>query len=449
LFDSSRQTVPAGKRRTAVADREDIQPWEKPLELSDFSDDVRKEVEHQMRHLRRGTVDMLPEGEWETRLAESIRDDKPLRVKQGFDPTSPDIHIGHTVGIRKLQQFQELGHQVVLIIGDYTAMVGDPSGRSATRPTLTHDQIMRNAQTYQEQFFKVLDRDKTEVRSNGEWFATMEFIDIMELATHFTVARMLERDDFTKRMRAGTPISIHELFYPLLQGYDSVAIRADVEIGATEQTFNLLAGRTIQEAYDVRPQIILTMPILVGLDGQMKMSKSLGNYIGIDEPPREIFGKAMSIPDEQIYPYFELATDVSLERLKEVKEQLESGKINPRDIKAELGETIVEMYHPSGSGKAAREEFDRMFRKGDLPDDMPEMSRSQIAANDLNPDSIYLVRLLNAAGLVKSNGEARKLIKAGAVSIDGEKVTDSDLEFPLDSEKIIKVGKRRFLRLVP
>lgn len=419
------------------------------MELNEFSDAVRKEVEAQMRLLKRGTIDMLPEGDWEIRLAESIRDDKPLRVKQGFDPTSPDIHIGHTVGIRKLRQFQELGHQVVLIIGDYTAMIGDPSGRSATRPALSHDQIIRNAQTYQDQFFKVLDRDKTEVCSNGQWFSKMEFIEVMELATHVTVARMLERDDFAKRLKAGTPISIHELFYPLLQGYDSVAIKADVEIGATEQTFNLLAGRTIQEAYGVRPQIVLTMPILVGLDGQMKMSKSLGNYIGIDEPPREMFGKTMSIPDEQIYPYFELATDVSLERLREVKETLEKGGANPRDIKAELAETLVDMYHPAGSGEAARKEFDRMFRKGDLPDDMPQMNRAQLASHDLNPDGVYLVRLLNAAGLVKSNGEARKLIKAGAVSIDGDKVTNVDLEFPLDTEKVVKVGKRRFLKLVP
>ncbi len=418
------------------------------MKLSEFSDAIRREVHEQMRHLKRGTVDMLPQGEWELRLAESIRDNAPLRVKQGFDPTSPDIHIGHTVGIRKLRQFQQLGHQIVLIVGDYTAMVGDPSGRSATRPTLTRDQIARNAQTYQDQFFKVLDRDKTEVRSNGEWFSKMEFVEIMELATHFTVARMLERDDFSKRLKAGTPISIHELFYPLLQGYDSVAIKADVEIGATEQTFNLLAGRTIQEAYGMRPQLVLTMPILVGLDGQMKMSKSLGNYIGIDEPPREIFGKAMSIPDEQIYPYFELATDVSLERLRQISKALGEGSTNPRDVKAELAETLVDMYHPAGSGKVAREEFDRMFRKGDLPDDMPEMKQDQLAAHDLNPDSIYLVRLLSAAGLVKSNGEARKLIKAGAVSIDGEKVTDVDHEFPLNAEKVIKVGKRRFLKLV-
>ena len=242
--------------------------------------EIKQEVQRQLALISRGTVDMLPQGEFEARLRDSLVDNKPLRIKQGFDPTSPDIHIGHTVGIRKLQQFQELGHKIVLIIGDYTAMVGDPSGQSATRPQLSYDDIMHNAETYQDQFFKVLDRSKTEVRFNGEWFKKMEFAEVMKLAARFTVARMLERDDFEKRMRRGTPISIHEMFYPLMQGYDSVAIEADVEIGATEQTFNLLAGRTIQEAYGVRPQLVLTMPILVGLDGEMKMSKSLGGRSG-------------------------------------------------------------------------------------------------------------------------------------------------------------------------
>ncbi|MCK4373017.1 MAG: tyrosine--tRNA ligase, partial [candidate division Zixibacteria bacterium] len=267
---------------------------------------------------------MLPVGEFEKRLVESIEQNRPLRVKQGFDPTSPDIHLGHTVGIRKLRQFQNLGHKIVLIVGDYTAMVGDPSGQSATRPQLTYDDIMKNAETYQEQFFKILDKSKTEVRFNGEWFKQMEFAEIMHLATKYTVARMLERDDFTKRMRRGTPISIHELFYPLMQGYDSVAIKADVEIGATEQTFNLLAGRTIQEAYGVRPQLVLTMPILVGLDGERKMSKSLGNYIGVDEPAREIFGKVMSLPDKLIYSYYELATDVDEQMLEQVADRLKN-----------------------------------------------------------------------------------------------------------------------------
>jgi len=275
----------------------------------------------------------------------------------------------------------------------------------------------------------------------------MEFHQLMELATKVTVARMLERDDFTKRMKAGTPISIHELFYPLLQGYDSVAIKADIEIGATEQTFNLLAGRTIQEAYDHKPQLVLTLPILVGLDGEQKMSKSLSNYIGIDEPSREIFGKAMSIPDNLIYSYYELASDVSLDKLAEIKELLDRGDVNPMEIKKQLAATLVDMYHPAGSGQAAREEFERVFSKKQLPDDMPEMDAAAIVGLEFDPQRIYLVHLLKKAGLVKSNGEARKLIGAGAVTIDGDKITDPDFEFALDREMILKVGKRRFVRL--
>jgi tyrosyl-tRNA synthetase len=407
----------------------------------------KKELEHQLSEISRGTVDMLPEGEFESRLARSIVSGKPLRVKQGFDPTSPDIHIGHTVGIRKLKTFQDLGHQVVLIIGDYTAMVGDPAGRSATRPRLSHEEILANAKTYQEQFFKILDESKTEVRFNGEWFKKFEFHQTMELATKFTVARMLERDDFTKRMKASTPISIHELFYPLLQGYDSVAMNADVEIGATEQTFNLLAGRTIQEAYDHKPQLVLTLPILVGLDGEAKMSKSLGNYIGIDEAPREIFGKAMSIPDKLIYAYYELASDVDLQRLAEIREQLDRSDVNPMEVKKQLAATLVDMYHPAGSGQGAREEFERIFSKKQLPDDMPEMDAEAVSKLELDPERIYLVHFLKKAGLAKSNGEARKLMVAGAVTIDGDKITDPDFEFALDREMILKVGKRRFMRL--
>ncbi|MFH1686678.1 MAG: tyrosine--tRNA ligase [bacterium] len=409
---------------------------------------LRKEVEAQLRVISRGTVDMLPQGEFAIRLAESIRDNQPLRVKQGFDPTSPDIHLGHTVGIRKLKQFQQLGHKIVLIIGDYTAMVGDPSGRSATRPQLLYDDIMRNAETYQQQFFKILDKSLTEVRHNGEWFTKMEFAEVMNLATKFTVARMLERDDFTKRMKAETPISIHELFYPLMQGYDSVAIKADVEIGATEQTFNLLAGRTIQEAYGVRPQLVLTMPLLVGLDGERKMSKSLDNYIGIDESPRDMFGKAMSIPDELIYQYFELATEVGADDLNRIKARLADPSVNPRDVKAELGEVLADMYHAAGSGSEAHAEFNRMFQQKQVPDDMPEVGAAELADLGLDPDKIYLVHLLTKTKLTKSNGEARKLISAGAVSLDGERTSDPEFEFALTGPMVLKVGKRRFLKLL-
>lgn len=413
------------------------------------SAELKKEFEHQWQIISRGAVDLLPEDEFQVKLKQSIKENKPLRVKQGFDPTSPDIHLGHTVGIRKLKQFQELGHKVVLIVGDYTAMVGDPSGQSQTRPTLSYDDIMRNAETYQTQFFKILDKEKTEIHFNGDWFKKMDFTEIMILATKFTVARMLERDDFTKRMKKGVPISIHELFYPLMQGYDSVAIKANLELGATEQTFNLLAGRTIQEAYGVEAQLVLTMPILVGLDGEMKMSKSLGNYIGIDEPPREIFGKAMSIPDELIYNYFELATEVSFEKLEEIKKRLTSADVNPMLVKKELGETLVDMYNEPGSGKNAREEFERVFSQKKLPDEIPEINFDGLKDLELDPEKIYLVHLITKTEMAKSNSEARKLIKSGAVSLNGEKVTDMDYEFAAAEELVLKVGKRRFLKIIP
>lgn len=408
----------------------------------------QKELNRQLQVISRGTVDLLPEKELRAKLLRSIRENKPLRIKQGFDPTSTDIHLGHTVGIRKLKQFQNLGHKVVLIVGDYTAMVGDPSGQSATRPQLSHDEILVNAETYQKQFFKILDKSKTEVVFNGDWFKKMAFTEVMRLASRYTVARLLERDDFSKRMKAETPISVHELLYPLMQGYDSVEVCADIEIGGTDQKFNLLVGRTIQEAHGMEPQCILTLPILVGTDGEMKMSKSLGNYIGIDDAPRDIFGKTMSIPDDQIYPYFELATDVSEDKLAALKGRLSESGINPMVIKKELGETLVDMYHPAGSGRAAREEFARVFSQKKLPDDMPQLTRDDLLKMELNPDSIYLVHLIAKAKMSKSNSEARKLIEAGSVSLDDKKVTDTGYEFPLEEEMVLRVGKRRFLRLI-
>ena len=408
----------------------------------------RKDIKEQWDLLSRGVVDLLPQDEFLEKLRRSIDENRPLRVKQGFDPTAPDIHLGHTVGMRKLKQFQDLGHTVVLIVGDYTSLVGDPSGRSATRPMLTYDEIMRNAETYQVQFFKVLDKAKTEVRFNGDWFKKMDFQAIMHLAGQYTVARLLERDDFSQRMQNQTPISIHELFYPLMQAYDSVAIESDVEIGATEQRFNLLAGRTIQQAYGKEPQCVLTLPILVGLDGEKKMSKSLANYVGITESPREMFGKVMSIPDNLIYSYFELATDVTVAELSEIKAHLHDSKTNPMVVKKRLGERLVDMYHEAGDGRSAREEFERVFSKKELPDDMPELTAEDLRKLELDPDKLYLVHLMSKAELTKSNGEARKLIQSGAVTLDGEKITDPDCEFSLAaSEMILKVGKRRFLKL--
>nr|MBN2277956.1 tyrosine--tRNA ligase [candidate division Zixibacteria bacterium] len=399
------------------------------------------EFEKQFEIIARGAVDILPEEEFRQRLKKSINQNKPLRVKQGFDPTAPDIHLGHTVGIRKLKQFQELGHTIVLIIGDYTAMVGDPSGRSATRPRLSYDQIVANAETYQQQFFKILDKNKTEIHYNGDWFKKMDFQEIMELTAKFTVARMLERDDFEKRFKSNVPISIHELLYPLMQAYDSVAIKADVEIGATEQKFNLLTGREIQQDYGLEPQLVLTIPVLVGVDGHNRMSKSLGNYIGIDEASGDMFGKVMSIPDNLIYSYFELVTDVPTDKLKEIKEALRNDTVNPRDLKMELGETIVGMYHSRDEAIRARDEFIRMFRHKELPDEIPDFDCRSYGGK------VWIIKLLTDSGMASSNGEARRLIKGGGVSLDNEKISDENLEIIIGDDMLLKVGKRRFLKL--
>ncbi len=402
---------------------------------------MEKDFKKQFDLISRGAIDLLPEDEFVQRLKKSIEENRPLRVKQGFDPTAPDIHLGHTVGIRKLRQFQDLGHKIVLIIGNYTALVGDPSGRSATRPQIKYDEVMKNAETYQAQFFKILDKSKTEVHYNGEWFEKMSFSEVMELASKFTVARILERDDFENRFKSGSPISIHEFMYPLMQAYDSVMIKADVEIGATEQKFNLLTGREIQQDYGVPPQLILTIPILVGLDGHNRMSKSLGNYVGIDESPKEMFGKIMSIPDSLVYSYFELVTDVPATRLKDIKARLVDDKVNPMTIKKELGEVIVRMYHTDKAAVGAREEFERVFSKHELPEEIPDFDCKSYNG------SVWIVRLLTDTKMASSNGEARRLIKGGGVSLDDKKVTDENLEFEIEDNMLLKVGKRRFLRL--
>ena len=397
-----------------------------------------KDFQEQMDTIKRGVEELLPEKEFDALLKKSIDENKPLRVKQGFDPTAPDIHLGHTVCLRKLKQFQELGHQVVLIIGDYTGMVGDPSDKNETRPRLTHEEVMANAKTYEDQFFKVLDKDRTEVHYNGEWFKDLEFSDVMNLASKFTVARMLERDDFSKRYNNEKPISIHEFFYPLMQGYDSVAVKADVEIGATEQKFNLLIARKIQEEYNVKPQCVLTMPVLPGTDGKMRMSKSAGNYIGIDESPKEIYGKTMSIPDELIYPYFDLVTDASSEELVVIKNALDSPDTNPMELKKQLGRALVRLYHGIDASKTAENEFTNVFAKGDLPDDIPEV---QAFEGDL------IVDLMAANNITSSKGEARRLINQGGVRIDGKKISKINHKVESGSEFILKAGKRRFLKI--
>jgi tyrosyl-tRNA synthetase len=400
-----------------------------------------KALKEQMAVIRSGAVEILPEGAMEAKVAQSIKENRPLRIKQGFDPTAPDIHLGHTVGLRKLKQFQDLGHQIVLIVGDYTGMVGDPSGRSATRPQLTEEKVRENAETYQRQFFKVLDRKKTEVRWNGEWFRPMVFAELIRLASFMTVARMLERDDFEKRYRAGEPISIHELFYPLMQAYDSVAIKADVEIGGTDQKFNLLTGRQIQENYGVEAQAVLTLPILPGTDGVQRMSKSTGNYIGIDEPPDEMFGKTMSIPDEMIVQCFELVADVPFERVTEVKKLMADDSTNPRDLKIDLAETIVGMYHGATAAQAAKDAFIRQFSQKQRPDEMETIT---ISAGE---DQMRLAEILVEASCAKSLSEAKRKIKQGGVRIDD--VTQTDPQACVDTTKpfVLNVGKRAYRRI--
>ncbi|MBN2710787.1 MAG: tyrosine--tRNA ligase [Calditrichaceae bacterium] len=397
-------------------------------------------INEQMDLIKRGTIEVLPEEELVKKLEKSIKKNTPLIVKQGFDPTAPDIHLGHTVGLRKLRHFQELGHQIVVIIGDYTAMVGDPSEKNTTRPRLTHNEVMEHAKTYQEQFLKILDKKKTQMRFNGEWFGKMTFAEIMELASKFTVARMLERDDFAKRYAGNLPISIHEFFYPLMQGYDSVAIKADVELGATEQKFNLVIGRSIQKEFNMEPQVILTLPVLEGLDGKQRMSKSLGNYIGIDEPPKEIYGKTMSIPDDCIYRYFELVTDVDGKELKNIHQQLHDEKINPRDIKKYLGRTLVRMYHGTDAALTAEKEFENIFVKKNLPDEIPEFK--------VNQTEIRIDDLIVNSKTAESKGQARRLVEGGGVSIDGNKISDPFYMVAVTDGMILKVGKRKFVKLL-
>ncbi|MDZ4806020.1 MAG: tyrosine--tRNA ligase [Candidatus Eisenbacteria bacterium] len=397
----------------------------------------------QLEILRSGTEEILPEKELLQKLERSVRTGKPLRIKQGFDPTAPDIHLGHAVGLRKLKQFQDLGHTIVLIVGNYTALVGDPSGRSATRPRLSHADIEAYAATYLEQFFRVLDPVGVEVVRNGDWFAPMNFEQVMELAAGFTIARLLERDDFEKRFREQRPISLHELFYPIMQGHDSVVVRSDVEIGATEQKFNLLVGRQLQVDSGQEPQVIMTLPILVGLDGVNRMSKSLGNYVGISEPPAQMFGKLMSIPDELLMQYYELTTPLSPAEIAGIRQRLESRQAHPRALKADLGEIVVGLYYGPDKARAAREEFDRVFRDGGLPDDVPEV---RLPAPD---GKLWIVQLLAEAGLVSTRTEARRLIRQNAVTVDDQPVTSEEAQISLESGsgRLVRVGKRRFARV--
>ena len=394
----------------------------------------------QFRLISHGVADLLPEDEFKKKLEKSVATNTPLIIKLGLDPTAPDIHLGHTVVLRKLKLFQDFGHKVIILIGDFTARIGDPTGKSVTRPPLTEEQVITNAKTYQEQIFKVLDPEKTEVRFNSEWLSKLDFADVLKLASKYTVARMLERDDFHKRYTEGRPISIHEFMYPLMQGYDSVALKADVEFGGTDQTFNLLMGRHLQGEEGMPEQTIITMPILEGLDGVQKMSKSLGNYIGISEAPSEMYGKAMSIPDELMMRYFMLVTDMSIEEQEQLSKDLESGAAHPRDVKMKLAHTIVRLYHGEEAANFGQDEFVRVFQKHAMPTDIPEYKVA------ITEEPVFVPQLLSDAGLTASNGEARRSIKAGAFKIDGEKCNEEHIV--LKDGMVLQAGKRKFIKIV-
>jgi len=393
-------------------------------------------VDEAMHILSRGTKEILVEEELRKKLSEG----RPLRIKTGFDPTAPDLHLGHTVLINKMRQFQLLGHQILFLIGDFTGMIGDPTGKNATRKPLTRDEVLDNARTYEEQIFSILSPEHTLVVFNSSWMGEMRAADLIQLAARHTVARMLERDDFSKRFTGGQPIAIHEFLYPLVQGYDSVALRSDVELGGTDQKFNLLVGRQLQEAYGQTPQVVITMPILEGLDGNQKMSKSLGNYIGITEPPEQMFGKLMSISDDLMWRYFELLSYVDLEEINKWKCSVDLG-LNPRDIKFRLGEELVERFHGRAAARKAKDEFVARFQQGALPGEIQEIALSSERGH------VALTNLLKDAGLVKSTSEAMRLIDQGGVRIDGVRVEDKGLCIRVGTSHVFQIGKRRFMRV--
>ena len=399
-------------------------------------------VEEQLAYLRKGAAEIIPENELRTKLEKSVKSGKPLRVKLGVDPTAPDIHLGHTVVIRKLRAFQELGHTVIFLIGDFTGLIGDPSGNSATRPQLSREEINANAETYKKQIFKLLDPEKTELRFNSEWMDQLGSDGFIRLASHVTVKQILERDDFAKRLTEEKPVALHELLYPLTQAYDSVALEADVELGGTDQKFNLLMGRNLQREYKQEAQVAMIMPLLVGTDGVQKMSKSLGNYIGINEPPSEIFGKVMSISDDLMWRYYELLTDLKMDAIQLLRDEAVSGKQHPRDLKVDLAKRIIRDFYSADAANAAEDDFNRIFRERQAPDD--------VESRLVRPVGKWkITRLLVEVELAPSMAEARRLIEQRGVRIDGELVTKQDAETEVSNQRqiLIQVGKRRFLRV--
>ncbi|OGD19844.1 MAG: tyrosine--tRNA ligase [Candidatus Aminicenantes bacterium RBG_16_63_16] len=411
---------------------------------------MNKTVEVQLAYLKKGCVDVIQEDELRNKIARSLRDKKPLKVKVGFDPTAPDIHLGHTVVIRKMKHFQDLGHDVVFLIGDFTGLIGDPSGRSVTRPAMTHEGILKNAETYKAQIYKILSPEKTIIDFNSRWLGKLTSFEIIKLAAKYTVARLLERDDFTKRLKEGLPVSVHEILYPLMQAYDSVALEADVEMGGTDQKFNLLVGRDIQREFGQEPQIVMTTPLLEGLDGVEKMSKSLGNYVGINEPPKAMFGKLMSISDPLMYKYFELLTDVSTTQIEAWKSEAQAGQVNPRDLKAKLARMVITDFWGADKARGAAEEFDRIHKNKETPANLEvhileSISLSEsIGAKPTRP----LLDIMMELKIFPSRGEAKRVIQQGGVDLDGERIDDISYLLDLGDKKehILKIGKKRFYK---
>ncbi|HUK99787.1 MAG TPA: tyrosine--tRNA ligase [Nitrospirota bacterium] len=401
------------------------------------------QAEEQLDIIKRGAVEIIVEEDLLKKLKKSIATGKPLRVKAGFDPTAPDIHLGHTVLLNKMKQFQDLGHDVIFLIGDFTGMIGDPTGKSETRKHLTKEEVSENAKTYQTQIYKILNPKKTKIEFNSTWMSKLGADDVIQLAAHYTVARMLEREDFKKRYHAELPISIHEFLYPLIQGYDSVVLHADIELGGTDQKFNLLVGRELQKEYGQDPQSLVIMPLLEGLDGVNKMSKSLGNYIGINEQAGEIFGKIMSVSDDLMTRYYELVSGISLEGLQKVKAEIKSGILHPMEAKKKLAAELVDRFCEMGEGARAREKFESVFSKKKLPE---KISTIEIVWDG---ESMKLAKIIAMAGAAKSNSEARRLIQQGAVEVDEASVKNIDTELPRTHEYILRVGKKRFVRIKP
>ncbi|HHV62038.1 MAG TPA: tyrosine--tRNA ligase [Firmicutes bacterium] len=399
------------------------------------------EPERQLEIIKRKTAEIVSEEDLLDKFEKARSENRPLRIKLGLDPSAPDIHLGHAVALRKLKEFQDLGHEVTLVVGDFTGRIGDPTGKSETRKQLSEAEVLANARTYQEQAFKILDPGKTRVVFNSSWLAPLRFEDVIILASKYTVARMLEREEFAQRFDEGRPIYIHEFFYPFMQGYDSVALHSDVELGGTDQKFNILMGRMLQREYGQDPQVAVLMPILTGIDGEKKMSKSLGNYIGVNDPPAEMYGKTMSIPDELMIMYYDLATNLPEDEVRRIEDDLKAGRLHPRDAKRRLAREIVALYHGPGAAQEAEEEFDLIFKSGDVPDDVPEVS---IDRGELSEGRIWAPKLLALAGLAKSSSEGKRLIEQGAVRIGSERILDPAATVELRDDMLVRVGKRRF-----